>query len=395
MAEDIQDFFEDKVQWVEPGQDPIPVQPPRPPRSRREMRRRRQRRLRRRRVTAVVIVLALVVVTICALFVTRSLKGASSRMTATKEIALDYPGPGEKPIQFTVESGQGAEQIGMNLLHADIVRSSEAFVQAVTNEQAEGKLFPGTFDLKTKMKASDVMAVLTDRSKARGMLQVRSGDRAEDVLARAQQLSGLPEEDFDAIVGNKGQGILPVEAQGNFEGWLEPGEYDVKSLGSAQEILSTLVGKRIQKLDNLGVPKGSERQDILVKASITEAEVNKPQYYGKVARVIDNRLSRNMPLGMDSTVAYSNKVSALELTKQMLQDPDDTYNTRVHRGLPPGPIGSAGDNAIRAALTPDNGDWLYFVTVNLDTGETRFSNNEDQFNADVKLYKQWESEHNQ
>ncbi|WP_339349723.1 endolytic transglycosylase MltG [Bifidobacterium indicum] len=393
MAEDIQNFFEEKVQWVEPGQAPVPAQPPRPPRSRREMRKQRQKRQRRRRMTVIIVLLALVIVATCAFFVTRSLKNGSPRISATKEVAQDYTGPGDKPIQFTVESGQGAEQVGLNLLHADVVRSSGAFVQAITNAQATDKLFPGTFDLKTKMKASDVVMILTDRSKARGFLQVRSGDRARDVITRAQQLSGLPKQDFDSILDAKGQGILPEEAQGNFEGWLEPGEYDVKSMGSAQKILSSMVTKRVRKLDELGVPQGADRQDVLIKASITEAEVNKPQYYGKVARVIDNRLARNMPLGMDSTVAYSNKVSALELTNQMLQNPDDAYNTRVHKGLPPAPIGSAGDSAIKAAMSPEEGDWIYFVTVNLDTGETRFSDNEGQFNSDVKEYKQWESDH--
>lgn len=393
MAEDMQDFFEEKAQWVEEGNNPAPAMPPRPPRSRREMRERRERLAKRHRLTVLIVILALVLVCLCGFFVARSLKHGPPKIVATREVVQDYPGPGDKPIQFTIESGQGADQVATNLVHADIVRSSAAFIQAITNDQASAKLLPGTFDLKTKMKAADVVAILTDRSKVGGFLQVRQGDRAADVLARAQQLSGLPKSDFDAIVNAKGAGILPQEAGGNFEGWFEPGEYDVKKAGSAEKIVSLLVGRRLEKLNTLGLPQGDERQTILIKASITEAEVNKSQYYGKVARVIDNRLARGMPLGMDSTVAYSNKVSALELTNQMLQNTDDPYNTRVHQGLPPGPIASAGDSAIRAAMDPDQGDWLYFVTVNLDTGETRFSNNVDQFNKDVKEYKQWEAQH--
>ena len=79
----------------------------------------------------------------------------------------------------------------------------------------------------------------------------------------------------------------------------------------------------------------------------------------------------------------------------MLQNADDPYNTRVHQGLPPGPIGSPGDEAIQAVMHPESGDWLYFVTVNMDTGETRFSDNQDQFNRDVKEYKAWEAQHNE
>ena len=169
----------------------------------------------------------------------------------------------------------------------------------------------------------------------------------------------------------------------------------MRKAGSAKAILTDLVSKRIERLDLLGVPGGQDRQNILNTASIIEAEVNKSEYYSKVAQVIDNRLSRGMPLGMDSTVAYSNNVSALKLTDAMLKNADDPYNTRVHQGLPPGPIGSPGDEAIQAVMHPESGDWLYFVTVNMDTGETRFSDDPDQFNRDVKEYKAWESQHNQ
>ena len=395
MADDMQEFFQDKVQWVADGQAPVSAMPPRPPRSRREMRRRRERRKRRQRIMVLLIALAVVVAASCVVILVGGLRHGTPRIVATKEVAPDYPGPGGAPVEFTIESGQGADQVGANLVKAGVVKSTEAFLHAITSAQSESRLVPGTFDLRLRMKASDVVAILTDRNKAGGFLQVRAGERVRDVIARAAQLSGVPQSEFDALVQAKGEGILPQEAQGDFEGWLQPGEYDVRKAGSAKAILTNLVSKRIEHLDQLGVPGGQERQTILNTASITEAEVNKSEYYGKVARVIDNRLAKGMPLGMDSTVAYSNNVSALKLTDAMLQNASDPYNTRVHQGLPPGPIGSPGDEAIQAAMHPESGNWLYFVTVNMDTGETRFSDNQDQFNRDVKEYKAWESKHNE
>ena len=395
MADDMQEFFQDKVQWVADGQAPVSAMPPRPPHSRREMRRRRERRKHRKQIMIVIIALAVVLATSCVVILVGGLRHGAPRIVATKEVAPDYPGPGGQPLEFTVESGQGADQVGANLVKAGVVKSTAAFLHAITSTQSESRLLPGVFDLRLRMKASDVVAILTDSSKAGGFLQVRAGERVRDVVARAAQLSGVPQSEFDALIQAKGEGILPQEAQGNFEGWLQPGEYDVRKAGSAKAILSNLVSKRVEHLDQLGVPGGQDRQTILNTASITEAEVNKSEYYSKVARVIENRLARGMPLGMDSTVAYSNNVSALKLTDAMLKNADDPYNTRVHPGLPPGPIGSPGDEAIQAVMHPEAGDWLYFVTVNMDTGETRFSDNPDQFNRDVKEYKAWESQHSQ
>ena len=395
MADDMQEFFQNKVQWVTDGQAPVSAMPPRPPHSRREMRRRRERRKHRKQIMIVIIALAVVLATSCVVILVGGLRHGAPRIVATKEVAPDYPGPGGQPLEFTVESGQGADQVGANLVKAGVVKSTAAFLHAITSTQSESRLLPGVFDLRLRMKASDVVAILTDQSKAGGFLQVRAGERVREVVARAAQLSGVPQSEFDTLIQAKGEGILPQEAQGNFEGWLQPGEYDVRKAGSAKAILSNLVSKRIEHLNQLGVPGGQDRQTILNTASITEAEVNKSEYYSKVARVIENRLAKGMPLGMDSTVAYSNNVSALKLTDAMLKNADDPYNTRVHPGLPPGPIGSPGDEAIQAAMHPETGDWLYFVTVNMDTGETRFSDNQDQFNRDVKEYKAWESQHNQ
>ena len=391
----MQEFFQNKVQWVADGQTPVSAMPPRPPHSRREMRRRRERRKHRKQIMIVIIALAVVLATSCVVILVGGLRHGAPRIVATKEVAPDYPGPGGQPLEFTVESGQGADQVGANLVKAGVVKSTAAFLHAITSTQSESRLLPGVFDLRLRMKASDVVAILTDSSKAGGFLQVRAGERVREVVARAAQLSGVPQSEFDALIQAKGEGILPQEAQGNFEGWLQPGEYDVRKAGSAKAILSNLVSKRIEHLDQLGVPGGQDRQTILNTASITEAEVNKAEYYSKVARVIENRLAKGMPLGMDSTVAYSNNVSALKLTDAMLKNADDPYNTRVHPGLPPGPIGSPGDEAIQAVMHPESGDWLYFVTVNMDTGETRFSDNPDQFNRDVKEYKAWESQHSQ
>ena len=129
---------------------------------------------------------------------------------------------------------------------------------------------------------------------------------------------------------------------------------------------------------------------MLIKASIVEAEVNKSDYYGKVSRVIENRLAQDMSLGMDSVVAYGLGIRGTELTNAQLNDSSNPYNVRIHKGLPPSAIGNPGDSAIKAVLEPEEGNWLYFVTVNLDTGETKFTDSDAQFEEYVKELRQWE-----
>ena len=176
------------------------------------------------------------------------------------------------------------------------------------------------------------------------------------------------------------------DANGKFEGWFEPGQYDVKSKTSASDVLKMMVDRRVAKLDELGVD-ASERERVLTIASIAESEVNSKEYYGKVTRVILNRLDKGMTLGMDTTVAYGLGISASQLTNAQLLDASNPYNTRVNKGLPPTPISNPGDNAINAALNPEDGDWIYFVTTNLETGETKFTASEEEFEQYVQEYK--------
>jgi len=94
--------------------------------------------------------------------------------------------------------------------------------------------------------------------------------------------------------------------------------------------------------------------------------------------VIYNRLAHGMPLQLDSTVLYGlNKFGILASDKDLASP--SPYNTYKHKGLPPGPIDNPGAAAIQAVLHPTAGPWLYFVTVNPKTGETRYTSSPAQF----------------
>lgn len=379
MTDNLNDFFSDNAQWVDSSDDTSfnSAMPPQPPKSRRDMRRRREQKRRRLYITIIAALVVVILIGVGGFSGVRALKRWKAANEANSQSQIeDYTGPGDKEVTFTVESGQGAAEIAENLVKAKIVKSAAAFTSAVSG--AAATLYPGLYALKTHMKASDVVKILSDQSQAGGFAEIRAGERVSDIIANAAQASGIDVSEFQAIIDGGGSGILPEEAGGKFEGWLEPGSYNAQNK-SAEDIIKSMVDARIAKLDDLGVPTGSERERILIIASIAESEVGSDKYYGQVARVILNRIDSDMALGMDTTVAYGLGISASRLTDDQLNDDSNPYNTRIHKGLTPTPISNPGDDAIKASINPPEGKWMYFVTTNLQTGETKFVETEDEF----------------
>ncbi len=123
-------------------------------------------------------------------------------------------------------------------------------------------------------------------------------------------------------------------------------------------------------------------------ASIIEREVNQEQYRAKVARVLYNRLTKGRKLELDSTVVYAENLKTNTTTPKDRQS-RSRYNTYRYKGLPPGPISAPGKAALQAAAQPEDGKWLYFVTVNFDTGETKFATTEAEFAVIKKEFQNW------
>ncbi len=144
-------------------------------------------------------------------------------------------------------------------------------------------------------------------------------------------------------------------------------------------MLRQLVARFRTAADEVGLESGQlSPYETVVVASIIEGEARRPGDFPKVARVIYNRLERGMRLEMDSTVNYALNADKEIVTYEDL-GVDSPYNTYRHDGLPPTPINSPGERALRAAIRPADGDWLYFVTVRTETGETKFADDYDEF----------------
>lgn len=372
--------------------------PPEPPLSRTE-RRNRERHERHRKMLRIlrIVLFALVGIALIAgigFTVTKVVGRVRAHTQAQQgeqtQTTPDWPGPGYGSVEFTIATGESGTSVARRLARMKIVASPDAFMNAVVSADAAEKIKPGTFTLKYRMNAADVVTVVTDSRQAKGLIEVTADERVGQVIDNVAAVSKkISKSDLTAVLTSKGEGILPPEAKGSFEGWLEPGSYDPSSYTTARQLVTDMVKKRVAALNTLGVPTGDQRERVLTIASIIGGEVNRQEYYGKVSRVIANRLDHGMPLGMDSVLAYGNNVRPSQITQSMIDNASNPYNSRVRKGLPPTPINQPDRAMIEAALHPDKGDWLYFVTVNLNTGETKFTADEAQFQQYSKEYRKW------
>ncbi|GHH93340.1 endolytic transglycosylase MltG [Streptomyces capillispiralis] len=204
-------------------------------------------------------------------------------------------------------------------------------------------------------------------------LVVPEGWRASQVYAAVDKVLALPAGTAKKSLG-KANLKLPNEAGGNPEGYLFPTTYPLDEKATPEQLLSRMVDTANQKFNGAPIAAGAQRNAMNVYqavtvASIVQAEASTRTDMGKVARVIFNRLERGMPLQMDSTVHYA--LGRTPRTTEAGTESDSPYNSYARMGLPPTPIDNPGEDAVRAAITPTPGDWLYFVTVK--PGDTRFT----------------------
>ena len=359
------------------------------PKSRRQRRmekvERRQRKRRRHWLTSLVIVITLVAVGVLGYKAIGIMRDASAQATH----AEDYKGNGEGEVTVTIPEGASGLDIGDILQEKGVVASGKAFTNAVKNNPKGNTIQPGTYKLKKKMSANAALQALLDpETKGDHTLTVSAGHTKQIVKDRLKQVGNFTDEQIDAAFADTAGIGLPAEAGGNVEGWLAPGTYDVTEKATPKDLVKQMVSRTVTQLKDLKVPK-EDYHAVLTKASIIEREVNDSRYYGQVARVIDNRLAQTNGethglLQMDSTVQYGlGRFGGIPNSTE-LADSNNAYNTYVHQGLPPGPIGSPSEEAIKAVLNPPAGSWLYFVTVNLETGETLFSSTSEEQKTNTK-----------
>ncbi|WP_432244622.1 endolytic transglycosylase MltG [Arthrobacter sp. G.S.26] len=304
--------------------------------------------------------------------------------------AADFPGPGSGEVQVTVDNGEGTRSVAADLESKRVVANADTFLQAFA--ASGGVLAPGDYTFKAEMKNTDAVDVLLGKSQAKVIyIALSAGLRVGESLQAIADGSGVTVQQLQAFNNAPAQFGLPATAK-NLEGYLAPGEYRFPLGTPAKEILQKLVSTTVDELKSQGITDPAKQYEAVTVASIVQAEGGQAEY-GDVAGAIYNRLKPNDQTGgflqVDSAVTYGLGTKSFNFTDEERKDKSNLYNTYANPGLPPGPIGSPGKTAIDAAAKPKANDYLYWVTVNLDTKETKFSRTLAEHNVFVEQYNTW------
>ena len=283
------------------------------------------------------------------------------------ELEATALGPEGRQVVVTVHEGEGSDSLVDALSQAHVIGSSLAF--RISNVfHGSPNPVPGSYALHQNQSFSQVRAVLAGGPNIYPV-DVRPGFTLSEVASEVDSLPGHAQGGF-ATAANSGAVHSEFSPSGsnNLEGMLGTGNYLV--LPGESDV--TLVRQMVTRFDGdatqagLSVASaaklGLTPYEVIISASVVEKEGYYPVNMPKTARVIYNRLANGMPLQMDSTVLYALGQDGGPVTAQDLKI-QSPYNTYLNLGLPPTPICMPSPIALKAAVDPPAGGWLYFVLV--------------------------------
>lgn len=320
-------------------------------------------------------------------------------------VAPDYNSGGTGEVVVEVKKDQTAAEIGRELQAKGVVKSQKAFVEAAKANPRSKEIQPGFYRLRLQMRAADAMSMLLDRaSRVVSRVTVPEGLTYKAALGKLAEGTGIPPADLQAAAKdldalgipswwfNRSDKKQPIKS---IEGFLWPDTYEFPPGATAAQVLKQCVNQFLKMADSLNLVRTAEAKNItpftaLIVASLVEAEAGVQQDMAKVARVVYNRLEKQMNLEFDSTTNYWRELNGLErkhnLNDAELLDPGNPYRTYGVAGLPPGPIGNPGAEALRAAINPEPGPWLYFVRID-KSGNSAFTDDYQQHLRNIETAK--------
>ncbi|QHN19897.1 endolytic transglycosylase MltG [Gordonia amarae] len=361
------------------------------------------RKRKRKRRTALAFVLVLFVAMLGAI-------GYAAMRAFGGPSAEDYTGAtGLADVIVEIPENSTLSDFGTILADRDVVKSSQAFINAAGGRTMEG----GFYKLRTQISASTAVDMMSDTSRVHrvGLMNVPEGLQLEskkgidgkttpgifEMIADATKVDingahrGVTVKQLEKVAATADPKSLGVpewarkwvtasDVKGDFrriEGLIAPGTWEyINPEHSATQILSELISQSVSRFEKWGLlndnGSGLTPYETLVTASVVEREAKNPEDFPKVARVILNRLAKDQRLEMDSTSNYKAEVTNIDVHGDAYSD-ENPWNTYQIFGLPPTPIGAVGERALESTEHPAKGRWLYFVSIDTD-GTTLFAN---------------------
>lgn len=300
----------------------------------------------------------------------------------------DYEGTGGPAVLITIEPGDTGEDVARKLVEADVIKSFDAIYRDMI--AANPTIYPGVYEYPTQIPGSRALQILlSNTNKIVVQTTIPEGYRVAQIIPTLVADLDLSEADVLAAI-DAALPRLPDDAP-SIEGFLFPATYTFNPGVDATTVIDTMLNRMEAELADYDIEM-KEALDLLTLASIVQLEGLIEQDFFKISRVFYNRLERNIALQSDPTVKYYYEGS-IDSFQEGMKDEGNPFNTYYNPGLPPGPISSPGALAIEATMRPAQGDWLYFVSINLISGETIFSETLAAHEKAAELYRQWLRDH--
>jgi UPF0755 protein len=288
----------------------------------------------------------------------------------------------EKSVSISIPSGATGAEIAQLLKAAGVVASAESFFRAAVANPKASSIAPGTHSLSLKISGKTALEQLLDPKRITNLIKITEGAWNSEVFAKmvaTKNWSASPSESAKEVVLPEGITAL--------EGVLFPAQYSFAEGTSQVAALQSMVNRFKEAISTINFvdPAGKlNKQQLVTLASLVQAEGDSKDF-AQISRVIRNRLAIGMPLQLDSSVHYLKNTRGQIFLSNKSTKLKSPYNTYQNYGLPPAPIGNPGLAALKAAIAPAEGDWLFFITV--APGDTRFTKSFSEFNSWKLVYQ--------
>lgn len=292
-----------------------------------------------------------------------------------------------KAHAVTIKPGATTSEIADTLKSKKLIKSDWAFEWYVRNHDLRDQLKAGTYLISPSQSVSQIVDTIIEGKVATNLVTILPAqrlDQIKDAFVKAGFSKASVERDFNPALYPDSPALRDKPQNASLEGYLYPESFQKTADTQPSDIIK-------QSLDEMNLrltpqwreavsKEGLTVHQAITLASIVEREVSNDSDRAQVAQVFLKRYKTSIALGSDVTAFYG----AIIAGKNPSVSYDSPYNTRIHKGLPPGPISNVSESSLNAVAFPAQTDWLYFVAG--DDGKTYFSKTLEEHEALTKKY---------
>jgi len=289
-----------------------------------------------------------------------------------------------------IKPGMTLRQVAHFLADRKLLDEPSAFVLYTYLQGKQNRIQAGEYQFSPSVPPWKILDSLTNGTAILYSVTIPEGNRITEIAELLEKKGLAKKETFIAETRNKELlEALQISSSNSLEGYLYPDTYKFTKAAGSKKIVKTMVDtfkERVQKPELMQQANAGKLtfHEIVTLASLIEKETGLGTERKLISSVFHNRLVKKMRLQTDPTVIYAIANFDGNIRKKDLSI-DSPYNTYKHHGLPPGPIASPGLDSIRAAMEPEDSDYLYFVSRK--NGSHQFSTNYEDHNRAVRKYQ--------